>query len=89
MKRRNFLAMIPILALAACQGGWPFKPKSKPPPIERYEPISVKGIVELDRNFCMKAGIEEVREVFFTELDACYDLMEEEFFKEYIKLMKV
>ena len=31
MKRRNFLAMIPILSLGACQGNWPFKPKSKPP----------------------------------------------------------
>ena len=39
MKRRKFLkflALIPALPIA-CQG-WPFKPKSKPPPIDRYEP---------------------------------------------------
>ena len=40
MKRRKFLkflALIPALPIA-CQGDWPFKPKSKPPPIERYDP---------------------------------------------------
>ena len=40
MKRRKFLkflALIPALPIA-CQGGWPFKPKSKPPPIDRYDP---------------------------------------------------
>ena len=39
MKRRKFLkflALIPALPIA-CQG-WPFKPKSKPPPIDRYNP---------------------------------------------------
>ena len=39
MKRRKFLkflGLIPALPIA-CQG-WPFKPKSKPPPIKRYEP---------------------------------------------------
>jgi hypothetical protein len=37
MKRRNFLAMIPfVAAMASCEN--PFKPKSKPPPIERYKP---------------------------------------------------
>ena len=39
MKRRKFLkflALIPALPIA-CQG-WPFKPKSKPPPIKRYDP---------------------------------------------------
>ena len=39
MKRRKFLkflGLIPALPIA-CQG-WPFKPKSKPPPIKRYDP---------------------------------------------------
>lgn len=38
MKRRKFLkflALIPALPIA-CEN--PFKPKSKPPPIERYDP---------------------------------------------------
>ena len=41
MKRRKFLKLLglsSLIPLAACQGGWPFKPKSKPPPIDRYDP---------------------------------------------------
>ena len=44
MKRRKFLkflALIPALPIA--YQGWPFKPKSKPPPIDRYDPDDPKS----------------------------------------------
>ena len=49
MKRRKFLkflALIPALPIA-CQGDWPFKPKSKPPPVERYDPDDPNIMVDL------------------------------------------
>ena len=48
MKRRKFLkllALIPALSIA-CKN--PFKPKSKPPPIERYDPAELREILSKD-----------------------------------------